>query len=209
MTSLEKQDGPSRNSRRPGRPRSAVTQEAVLAAALRLTERLGYSRLSMEGIAAEAGVGKQTIYRWWPSKAAVVLEAFARDARAIVDVRVTGKREADLAAFLVAVSARLAGPSGIIFRSLLAEALIDPDFAAALHAHYLKGRIEDLETMLGRGAVGRGILAQVVEMTYGAIWYRLVTRQPLSAAAARKLSKAAIGLIDSSAGGSAAGPAGH
>ena len=123
MNPMQKQDAPSRNRVRPGRPRSVATQEAILAASLRLTERVGYPQLTIEGIAAEAGVGKQTVYRWWPSKAAVVLEAFARDARAVVKVRVTGDLEADLAKFLVAAYRRLAGPRGVVFRSLLSEAL--------------------------------------------------------------------------------------
>lgn len=62
---------------RRGRPRSAVAHQAVLAATARLVTcgELEYDDVTVEGIAAEAGVGKQTIYRWWPHKAAVVLEA--------------------------------------------------------------------------------------------------------------------------------------
>lgn len=191
-----KEDDASRKSVRPGRPRNPATQEAILAASLRLTGRVGYARLTMEGIAAEAGVGKQTVYRWWPSRAAVVLEAFARDASAVVEARVTGDREADLAAFLVAVHRRLDGSGGVVFRSLLAEALIDPDFATSLYDEYLKGRVDDLRAVLGGAEVDPGVLDQVVEMTYGAIWFRLVARRPLTAAAARSLASAAIRAIE-------------
>ena len=129
-------------------------------------------------------MGKQTVYRRWASKAAVVLEAFARDASAVDEVRRTGDRRADLAAFLVAVHRRLDGPSGVAFRSLLAEALIDADFAAALHGQYLKGRIDELKAVLAGEAVDGATLERVVEMTYGAIWYRLATRRPDLAEAA-------------------------
>lgn len=62
---------------RRGRPRSVASHQAVLTTVARLldVEQVGYDALTIERIAAEAGVGKQTIYRWWSSKAAVVLEA--------------------------------------------------------------------------------------------------------------------------------------
>jgi AcrR family transcriptional regulator len=60
---------------RPGRPRSEQARRAVLEAARDLLKSKGYEGMSMEGIAARAGVGKQTVYRWWPSKAAVVADA--------------------------------------------------------------------------------------------------------------------------------------
>ncbi len=175
---------------RPGRPRSEATRDAILAAALRLTEKLGYSKLSIEGIAAEAGVGKQTVYRWWQSKAAVILEAFSHDARAVVAVRLSGNAHADLAAFLVSVFRRLSGSSGAIIRSLLSEALINAEFSEQLNREYLNTRIEDLRSVLSQGGLQESRINQTIEMIYGAIWYRLVTRLPLTAAEARKLAAA-------------------
>ena len=64
----------------PGRPRSEASRQATLMAALELAAEIGYGRLTIEGIAARAGVGKQTIYRWWPSKADILLEAGAAKA---------------------------------------------------------------------------------------------------------------------------------
>jgi AcrR family transcriptional regulator len=198
MNPMQKQDAPSRNKVRPGRPRSAATQEAILAASLRLTERVGYAQLTIEGIAAEAGVGKQTVYRWWPSKAAVVLEAFSHDARAVVKVRVTGNLEADLEKFLVAAYRRLAGPRGVVFRSLLAAALIDADFAQQFYDEYLQSRVDDLKTVLSSGAEEAAtpdVPGEVVEMIYGALWYRMATNQRLTPKAARQVAAAAVQLL--------------
>lgn len=203
MNPMQKQDAPSRNepSRnevRLGRPRSVATQEAILAASLRLTERIGYAQLTIEGIAAEAGVGKQTVYRWWPSKAAVVLEAFSHDARAVVKVRVTGNLETDLEKFLVAAYRRLAGPRGVVFRSLLAAALLDAKFAQQFYDEYLQSRVDDLKTVLSSDAeeaAATDVPAEVVEMIYGALWYRMATNQRLTPKAARQVAAAAVRLL--------------
>ncbi|MEV0371551.1 TetR/AcrR family transcriptional regulator [Streptomyces sp. NPDC050636] len=60
--------------------RSERSRQAILDAALALVGEVGYAKLTIEGIASRAGVGKQTIYRWWPSKAAVLLDAFTATA---------------------------------------------------------------------------------------------------------------------------------
>ncbi|MEU9110562.1 TetR/AcrR family transcriptional regulator [Streptomyces sp. NPDC048483] len=60
--------------------RSERSRRAIFDAALALVGEVGYDKLTIEGIASRAGVGKQTIYRWWPSKAAVLLDAFTDSA---------------------------------------------------------------------------------------------------------------------------------
>ena len=63
--------------RRPGRPRSEHSQQAILRSTLKLLQKTGFADLSIEAIAADAGVGKATVYRWWPNKGALVVDAFA------------------------------------------------------------------------------------------------------------------------------------
>src|SRR4029453_6092859 len=70
-----------------GRPRDEDARRAVLDAALRLCGRDGYDALTVKGIAGAAGVGRQTVYRWWPAKSAVLMEAL-RDLTARVADRV-------------------------------------------------------------------------------------------------------------------------
>ena len=110
-------------------------------AALELAAEVGYGRLTIEGIAARAGVGKQTIYRWWPSKADILLEAGAAKADLHVPVTDYGSYRADLRAFLEA-SYRMAGQQklGDLLRALMAEAQIDPEFGDRFRAAFLERR---------------------------------------------------------------------
>ncbi|WP_411140547.1 TetR/AcrR family transcriptional regulator [Streptomyces sp. x-80] len=81
--------------------RSERSRRAIFDAALALVGEVGYDKLTIEGIASRAGVGKQTIYRWWPSKAAVLLDAFTADADTYQgDLPDTGDVAADLKSVL-------------------------------------------------------------------------------------------------------------
>ena len=66
--------------RNAGRPRCQVAQDAILAATARLLRSTSVRELAIESIAREAGVGKATIYRWWPNKTAIVIDAFFSEA---------------------------------------------------------------------------------------------------------------------------------
>ncbi|WP_069172582.1 TetR/AcrR family transcriptional regulator [Streptomyces griseus] len=120
--------------------RSERSRRAIYDAALALVGEAGYGRTTIEGIAARAGVGKQTIYRWWPSKAAVLMEAFldlaARQAEAAGDGASPGLPDggdlaADLKAVLRATVDELNDPvSEAPTRALTAEGIMDPALAA-------------------------------------------------------------------------------
>src|SRR5438132_13770142 len=110
-----------------GRPRSDGARRALLDAAYALVVRQGYADVTMDAIAARAGSGKQTIYRWWPSKADLVLDALQDWAEAQINVAVTDS----VAAFLrkVCDGATRAGP---VLRSLMAEAQFDAELRQKL-----------------------------------------------------------------------------
>jgi AcrR family transcriptional regulator len=156
---------------------------------LALAAEVGYGRLTIEGIAARAGVGKQTIYRWWPSKADILLEAGAAKADLHVPVTDYGSYRADLRAFLEA-SYRMASFPALadLLRALIAEAQIDPEFGDRFRAAFLQRRRDALAVITDR-ARERGDLparpdpGTVADIVFGSIWYRtLATRQPLDAA---------------------------
>jgi AcrR family transcriptional regulator len=174
--------------RSPGRPRSEASRQAILVAALSLAGEVGYAGLTIEGIAARAGVGKQTIYRWWPSKADVLLEAGAVKAELQVPVTDHGSYRADLRAFLQASYAlgnkpRFAG----LLRALMAEAQLDPEFGTRFRAAFLERRREALAVITDRARErgdlpGRPDPATVADIVFGTIWYRiLATMRPLDA----------------------------
>ncbi|MFE7324880.1 MULTISPECIES: TetR/AcrR family transcriptional regulator [unclassified Streptomyces] len=130
----------------PGR-RSERSRRAIYDAALGLVGEAGYPRTTIEAIAARAGVGKQTIYRWWPSKAAVLMEAFidlgnraaeqaGEAAYAIPD---TGDLAADLRTVLRATVDELNDPvTEAPTRALAAEGIVD----AALGAEFVEKLLE-------------------------------------------------------------------
>ena len=122
--------------RRRGAVRSEEARLAVLDAAGRLFAEKGYDHLTIEGIAAEAGVSKQTIYRWWSSKSAVVADALIEDLL-LPDHPVvpdTGDIRADLIAWMQSLIDLVAQPGneGLV-RSLVAAACENPDIGTRLN----------------------------------------------------------------------------
>ncbi|MFT4081620.1 MAG: TetR/AcrR family transcriptional regulator [Nocardioides sp.] len=171
---------------RRGPKRSEQSRRAILTAAFELTRDEGYRNLTIEGIASRAGVGKQTVYRWWPTKADVLLEAGATKAELHVSVADRGSWRADLEQFLRDSFALLAHPGLVaMMRSLMAEAQLDPDFAARFREGFLERRraalVEVLERARARGdAPARMPDDLIADLVFGTIWYRvLATDRPL------------------------------
>lgn len=187
------------DGRRPGRPRSEAARQAILAAAVGELEEHGYGALTMQGIAARAGVGKQTIYRWWPSRADVVLDALVDLAKARITVPDEGSLSDDLMAFLSATF-RERGQRPVLV-GLMAEALLDPVFARAFRDRFLFSRRAELRTILDRaverGEIASGVdLEMVMDIVYGVLWYRLMLdHAPLNMAAGRQLTDLVIRAI--------------
>jgi AcrR family transcriptional regulator len=146
-----------------GRPRSELSHEAILDAVLKLLEDEGYGALTIEGVARQAGVGKQTIYRWWKCRAELVLEAYANHTSSKIPLPDKGSLRADLEAFLTAGCKRLTDISGPIMRGLMADAVLDEEFREVLLSAFLRKRQDAFKALLERG-VARGELSADVDL---------------------------------------------
>ncbi|MZD03964.1 TetR family transcriptional regulator [Streptomyces sp. SID5785] len=116
-----------------GRPRSESARAAVLHAVDDLLVEVGYAALTMKGIAERAGVGRQTVYRWWSHKAEILYEASVLDAQHELAVRHSGDAGKDVEAYLGALVTFLTrSHAGAAYRALIGEAQHDPEVAALL-----------------------------------------------------------------------------
>jgi AcrR family transcriptional regulator len=160
--------------------RSARAREAILEAALRLTKEQGYEKMTMEGIAKTAGVGKQTIYRWWPSKAAVLQEAINEEVGTATDFPDTGDILADLRTQMGGVASLLVNERvKPYFQGLIAAAQSDPKVAESFLANIIDPRVEPclkrLERAVEQGQIRDDVdLTEVVELLYAPLYYRML-----------------------------------
>jgi AcrR family transcriptional regulator len=189
-------DGEPGRPRRPhtGRRRNDAAREAILDATFDLMYTGEADNITIDAIAHAAGVGRQTIYRWWPSKGAVAAEAMVRQARAIVRARDTGSLREDLIAFLADSFAGLEDERlRNALRQLITAAQHDGHAAAAV-ADFTAARRAALRELLERGQARGELspgadLAMLVDMAYGVLWYRVLIRHaPLDAQAAKSLA---------------------
>ncbi len=115
---------------RSGRPRSEQARTAILHAVDDLLVEVGYSALTMKGIAERAGVGRQTVYRWWSTKAEVLFEAAMLDAVNELIKQPQPTLVEDVVVYLESVQSFLTkSPAGAAYRALLGEAQHDPEVA--------------------------------------------------------------------------------
>ena len=151
----------------------------MLQAALALCAETGYPRLTIEGIAARSGVSKKTIYRWWSSKGAVLLEAVAEQATTTANHRDTGSLVDDLVAQLRAVIELLEPYRTSAVTGLIAEALRDDDLAVALRETLILPNIELFNVRM-RSAQRSGEIPDdadlgiLNDLVHGTLYHRLV-----------------------------------
>jgi AcrR family transcriptional regulator len=160
-----------------GRSRNDEARAAILAAAAELLTEQDSAAITVAAIAARAGAGKQTIYRWWPSKGAVLLDAMVTTAEAEVPARASGHLRTDLNRFLGATFVAAAKHRGLLL-SVLREALGDAETAAQLDG-FVAARREALRRIL-RAAHEAGEPVKpdafeiVIDQLFGFLWYRLI-----------------------------------
>src|SRR5579884_1978295 len=177
--------------RRPGRPRSDISKNAILDVAYWQVMEQGYGKVTADSIAKAAGAGKQTLYRWWPSKAAVVLDALAEKGRTRIDrPQEAAIRSGDLLGFLRAVIPAMAA-AGPALRHLMAEAQFDRKLRLLLRQRLIEPRSESLRQILAGRVADAHRREALVAAILGAIWYRLLLDEPLDEALAVELAAVA------------------
>ncbi len=184
--------------------RSERARTAILAATRELSRTVGYDAMSIEAIAAEAGVGKQTIYRWWPSKGAVVLDMWADQVELQGEFPDTGDLAADIKTQIRGIIA-LAGDAAVgpSLRALIGASQHDPTLSKELLARVVAPRIDACKRRLVRAQEAGQLDGDVdldiaVDLFYGGYYHRLLLQvAPLTADYADQLVDAAMAGLSS------------
>ncbi|WP_406268952.1 TetR/AcrR family transcriptional regulator [Nocardia sp. NBC_00881] len=170
----------SKDVRGPGRPRSERSRRAVLTAARELLTDRGLPGLSVDDIAAHAGVSKNTIYRWWPTKAAVLMDAFTDAVADKIEAPANGDALTRLRTQVRRVAQLMSEPDARRpFVALVAAAQHDPEIAAALRERFIAGRRAEASALIAT-AIEHGQLRGdldpdlIIDLVYGALYYRLL-----------------------------------
>ena len=167
--------------RLPGRPRSEEARQAILRSTLKLLEHTSFPDLSIEAIAADAGVGKATVYRWWPNKGALVVDAFASSSEDELHFPDTGSVQRDMSLQMNQFLGILRTRRGRTVAAMLGAGQSDPELLESFRERFLRKRRQEAYQTLRRG-IERGELPRnldldlVLDVLYGAIYMRFLIR---------------------------------
>jgi AcrR family transcriptional regulator len=123
-----------------GRPRSETSREAILQAAFAVLVERGWPGFSIEAVAAAAGAGKTTVYRWWKSKAELAVDAFFHATEAELQFPDTGSAKSDFRKQILGLAELLRGRRGQALAAMLGGARTDPELGRALGERWLEPR---------------------------------------------------------------------
>jgi AcrR family transcriptional regulator len=184
---------------RRGRPRSQEAQRAVLAAAGALLDEGGLPMMTIEAVSARSGVGKPTIYRYWPNRLAVAIDAFADRMASQVPAADLGDARSDLTEQVRRVAAFYAAHAGTVLTQLLGAAATDPAAARQLRDRFLASRWAET-TLIWQRAVARGEVRGdipvdvAIDVLFSPIVYRLlVGHAPIHPESAAAIADAVLG----------------
>jgi AcrR family transcriptional regulator len=162
-----------------GRPRNVETQSSILTASYELLLEHGFAAVTVEKIADRAKVSKATIYKWWPNKAAVVMDGYLSAASSRLPVPDTGKVFEDILLHAANLARFLTSREGIIITELIGEGQFDAGLAEAYRVRYFQPRRLEarrlMERGVERGELKAGLNIEVsTDLIYGPIFYRLL-----------------------------------
>lgn len=144
-------------------------------------DETGFAQVTMEAIAERAAASKATVYRWWPNKAQLAIEAFREAVAPELPLRDTGSLRGDLTAQLRNFARVLSGRGGRLLRSFLVAARCDPEMAEAFRSIWSDPRRLEAKAML-RQKQASGQLRQdadldlVIDSLYGPLYYRFLVK---------------------------------
>ena len=196
---MAKEEQPDTNAA--GRPRSEASKRAVLDATFELLNTTTVRALTIEAIAQKAGVGKTTIYRWWPSKTAVVIDSFIDVMLAGTPIPVTKTAEEAITKHLALLVKQYSGKLGRVVAETLAEAQFEPKTLADFGRQFFSERREAvravIEAGMKSGEFDRKLdVDTALDTIYGAIYFRLfLGHLPLDQEFGKALAKIALATL--------------
>ena len=178
MATLTKEQVEELTPRGRGRPRDEVAKARILDAGLELLEEVSFADITTDALAERAGASKATIYRWWPNKAAVLMEALREAVAQELPFPETGSLADDIRLQLRNFVKLLTGRRGRIFKAFIAAAQSDPEVAEVFESVWRAPRRATVKAGLERYREGKlrpGVdLELVIDMMYGPLYYRLL-----------------------------------
>lgn len=187
-------------SRSPGRPRSDASRSAILKAAYQILRESGFAGFTVEGVAARAGAGKATIYRWWQTKGTLAIEAFLLALAPQLDaVPATASALDDLRTHVHRAAAIYRGRAGQLLRELIALGQEDSETSRVLRTEFVAPRYGAAIRLLRRAQDAGELAADadievLVDALWGPIFHRLlVSRMPIDRAYIERLLALVLG----------------
>ncbi|OAS16737.1 TetR/AcrR family transcriptional regulator [Paenibacillus oryzisoli] len=162
-----------------GRPRNIESHKSILSASYELLLENGFQAVTVDKIAERAQVSKATIYKWWPNKAAVVMDGFMHAATDRLPVPDTGTTYKDVLIHATNLTGFLTSREGTIITQLLGEGQFDTGLADAYRTRFFRPRRLEARGLLEKG-IQRGELKNnldigiCIDLIYGPIFYRLL-----------------------------------
>lgn len=181
-----------------GRPRSIKSKQAILTAAWTLCVKGSVRKVSIEAIARNAGVGKATIYRWWPSKTAVIVDAFLERDRATLPFPIAESATDSFKEQMLQLEKVFNSDIGRIVAEIIAEGQTDSTALESFRSRFLTPRREAAKHVIADGIASGEFDASLdpeiaIDILYGPIYYRLLVQHlPVTKDFVSKLSHRAI-----------------
>ena len=178
---------------RRGRPRSTTTTAAILASAYQLMAREGLAAASIDAVARHSNVSKMTIYKWWPSREALLIDAFLNQAAVMLPLSSAGDAVTRLRRHVTAYAEALGAEFGKVQLAVISECVANTGSAAIFYQRYLKLRRDAIMEIIAAGQkdgsiAARATPADLYDAIYGSLFYRSIFGiKPISPAYARNL----------------------